>query len=95
MKLASMLLLGALVVGGKALSSPTRDAAPGSLTDAPYRDGLFLGRLAAQRGAPNLPSLGRWSSAEDRAHFVLGYEQAYLETAGASARVACAPNKST
>jgi hypothetical protein len=47
--------------------------------DAPYRDGLFQGRLAALRGAANRPSVGRWSSDAAREHFVLGYEEAYWD----------------
>jgi hypothetical protein len=47
--------------------------------DAPYRDGLFQGRLAALRGGANRPSVGRWSSDEAREHFVLGYEEAYWD----------------
>ena len=47
--------------------------------DAPYRDGLFQGRLAALRGGVNRPSVGRWSSDAAREHFVLGYEEAYRD----------------
>ena len=47
--------------------------------DAPYRDGLFQGRLAALHGSANRPSVGRWSSDEAREHFVLGYEEAYWD----------------
>ncbi len=35
--------------------------------------------LDAQRGEENRPSIGRWSRDEDRAHFVLGYERAFLQ----------------
>lgn len=52
---------------------------PAPLNDAPYRDGLFQGQLATQRGSPNRPSLGRWTNTEDQAHFALGYEQAFVE----------------
>jgi len=47
--------------------------------DAPYRDGLFQGRLAAPRGGADRPNVGRWSSDDARAHFIQGYEQAYRD----------------
>lgn len=46
-------------------------------TQAPYRDGLFQGRLAAERGASMAPVLSRWSDNADRAVFVLGYSRGY------------------
>jgi hypothetical protein len=46
-------------------------------TDAAYRDGLFQGKLAADRGHKPIPSVGRWSSGEDRSSFVAGFTQGY------------------
>src|SRR5881394_2086402 len=46
-------------------------------TNAAFRDGTYLGNLAASRGeSPHLAS-GRWSRAEDRASFTYGYQQGY------------------
>jgi len=45
--------------------------------DGAYRDGLYVGKLAAERerrlGAP----IGRWSSERDRTAFLAGYEITY------------------
>jgi hypothetical protein len=48
-------------------------------TDAAYRDGLYLGRLAAERGTEPHLAIGRWATAEDRASFTAGYQRAYSE----------------
>lgn len=48
-----------------------------SVTSAAFRDGLFLGSQAVQRGEPSPPSVGRWTTAADRALFEEGYQQAY------------------
>lgn len=47
-------------------------------TDAAFRDGLFLGERDAKQGRLHHVSAGRWSSTNDRAQFVAGYEAAYL-----------------
>jgi len=46
-------------------------------TDGAYRDGLYVGRLAAQGNRPARPLIGRWSTEADRASFVAGYERGY------------------
>ncbi len=52
-------------------------------TDAAFRDGLYLGQLDAKSGRTPHLSVGRWSSAKDRASFKSGYQQSYrdVETA--------------
>jgi hypothetical protein len=47
---------------------------------AAFRDGLYMGKLAAKRGAPMRLASGRWSTLGDRALFALGYEQGYHES---------------
>ena len=54
-----------------------------SLTAA-YRDGLYVGKLAAQRGEQRPPPVGRWSAQNDREAFLAGYEQSNAEIAKAS-----------
>jgi hypothetical protein len=55
-------------------------------TDGPFRDGLFVGRLAAEGGRPDVPQIGRWSKTGDRASFLAGYQQGYGDVlAGATA----------
>jgi hypothetical protein len=49
------------------------------ITNGAFRDGLYLGKLTAQRGAAlNIPT-GRWSSSVDRVSFTAGYRQGYTE----------------
>ena len=48
-------------------------------TRAAFRDGLYLGGLAAQRGEEPHVSEGRWSNQADRALFTTGYAQGYDE----------------
>jgi hypothetical protein len=48
-------------------------------TDGAFRDGLFVGRIDAERGRkPHLAS-GRWSAQQDRSSFVAGYQQGYRQ----------------
>ena len=42
-----------------------------------YRDGLYLGRLAAQHGSNRHVPTGRWSTVADRTAFHRGYEEGY------------------
>jgi len=53
-----------------------------SLTAA-YRDGLYVGKLAAQRGEQRLAPVGRWSTQTDRDAFLAGYQQANAQIAEA------------
>lgn len=47
--------------------------------DGAYRDGLYLGRSAAQRRQPFRPPAGRWGNEADRASFVAGYRRGYRD----------------
>jgi hypothetical protein len=47
--------------------------------DAAFRDGFYLGRIAAKAGAAPYIAIGRWSTAEDRASFTSGYQRGYNE----------------
>jgi len=57
-------------------------------TDAAFRDGLFQGRLDAERGRRQHLAIGRWNVDADRRLFVSGYLHAYREM---YARVASEP----
>jgi hypothetical protein len=46
-------------------------------TDGAFRDGLYVGRLAAEGGRPPHPQIGRWSNEHDRTSFVAGYRRGY------------------
>lgn len=45
--------------------------------DGAYRDGLYIGKLAAENGRRSRPPIGRWSGEKDRASFRAGYEHTY------------------
>ncbi|MDP9339441.1 MAG: hypothetical protein M3P45_11280, partial [Acidobacteriota bacterium] len=48
---------------------------------APYRDGVYLAKLAQQRGGLHTPSIGRWANAEQRQAFSAGYGPAGAQVA--------------
>lgn len=54
--------------------------------DGAFRDGLYLGKLAAEHGDPIRPAIGRWSAYQDRSMFTAGYYRGYHESL-ANARV--------
>ena len=45
--------------------------------DGAYRDGLYLGKLAAESGQQARPAIGRWSTDHDRALFTAGFTAGY------------------
>jgi len=45
--------------------------------DAAFRDGLYLGRLAAEAGSEPHVARGRWATLGDRAMFSAGYQEGY------------------
>lgn len=56
--------------------------------DGAFRDGLYLGKLAAEGGQPPRPTIGRWSTEQDRSMFTAGYRRAYTESLTARANPA-------
>jgi hypothetical protein len=44
-------------------------------TDAAYRDGLYLGKLARAAKREGRVPIGRWATEKDRASFVAGYRE--------------------
>jgi hypothetical protein len=48
-------------------------------TSAPYRDGLYLGKLAAAGGREPRISSGRWTTEADRTSFTTGFQQGYQD----------------
>jgi hypothetical protein len=48
-------------------------------TDGAFRDGLYLGQLAAERGSESHIAVGRWATPDDRSSFTVGYQQGYNE----------------
>ncbi|MGA7915907.1 MAG: hypothetical protein WCA00_11780 [Candidatus Acidiferrales bacterium] len=49
------------------------------VSDASFRDGLFQGKLAVQRGAAKNPATSRWNTEANRAAYAAGYERGYDE----------------
>jgi hypothetical protein len=58
---------------------PNINAEAAFATDGPFRDGLFLGKLAAENGLVQRPPIGRWSTERDRAMFSAGYRRGFQE----------------
>ncbi len=54
--------------------------------DGAFRDGLYLGKLAAQASQPQRPAVGRWSTEQDRSMFAAGYHRGYNESPTSSQR---------
>jgi hypothetical protein len=52
---------------------------------APFRDGLFQGKLAKQRGQQARVSQSRWALGEDQSAYERGYQHAFAKHAGAQA----------
>jgi hypothetical protein len=68
---------------------PTWNAEARLAADGAFRDGLYLGKLAAENGQPLRPTIGRWSRDQERAMFAAGYRRGYTEyRAGANAEAA-------
>jgi hypothetical protein len=72
----------ALLAHSERAARPVRNAAQSLDTDGAFRDGLYVGRLAAESGEPYRPLVGRWSSDADRASFRKGYLSGYTDSNG-------------
>ncbi len=49
------------------------------VTSGPFRDGLYIGKLAAERGGESHISSGRWATEANRASFKAGFQQGYQD----------------
>jgi hypothetical protein len=58
---------------------PVSNPTVAQITDGAFRDGLYLGRLDADRGAQLHVARGRWATAEDRVSFIAGYQRGYSD----------------
>jgi len=96
---ARRILLGAALIGsilgiGAALSPVGAGNSSGNTgakviniayaNNAPYRDGLYVGRLHAESGRAPKTTTSRWSTAPDRAAFMEGYREGYQLAAKAA-----------
>jgi hypothetical protein len=49
-------------------------------TNGAFRDGLYLGKLAARNGEPPHIAIARWATDKDRSAFREGYERGFSQT---------------
>jgi len=81
MKTISLFALAlTLGMGTASMLHHTSNQSAAQTTDAAFRDGLYLGRLAAEAGAEPHIARGRWATLGDRALFAAGYQQAYSDS---------------
>jgi len=67
----------AMVANSHGTSKPNATLDAHLNADGAFRDGLYLGKLAAESGQPPRPAIGRWSTEQDRAMFAEGYRRGY------------------
>lgn len=80
----SLLLAAALVTVGTSKIqqfSSNSETAAAQTSDAAYRDGVYLGKLYAERGVQARPAEGRWNQQQDRTNFAAGYWAGYEQAA--------------
>lgn len=70
----------AMLDNRKRATSPDASAESRLAVNGAFRDGMYLGKLAAANGEPQRPPVGRWSREQDRATFTAGYERGYIES---------------
>jgi hypothetical protein len=68
-----------MLYGDRHQNSPAANDNVAQITDGAFRDGLYLGRLAAESGSEPHVAVGRWAATKDRASFTAGYQRAYGE----------------
>ena len=92
-KLAAYVMAIAVCLGTSALLANSRRSINRSAvlelrwsTDGAFRDGLYLGKLDAERGQPLHPPVGRWSTDQDRSMFAAGYRRGFDESLAAAVR---------
>ena len=78
---ASVIALGmgmaSMLHGDRPVAYFTANDNVAQTTNGAFRDGLYLGRLAAERGIAPRIARGRWATAEGQASFTAGYERGY------------------
>jgi hypothetical protein len=69
-------------------AKPTTPSEALLANDGAFRDGLYLGKLAAEGGQQSRLAIGRWSTEQDRSQFAAGYRRGYEQARGANAEPA-------
>lgn len=67
----------AMLANGGHAARPAQTVNMKLAADGAFRDGLYIGKLAAKGGQLARPPIGRWSNERDRASFVDGYRRGY------------------
>ena len=82
--MSKILLYSLIVIGLSATAMVQANSGPRNMqsesvlaADGAFRDGLFLGRFSAANGQAMRPPVGRWSTEQDRAMFLAGYQRGY------------------
>ncbi|MGC2196004.1 MAG: hypothetical protein WA628_15110 [Terriglobales bacterium] len=87
MKKQSLFVLAAVLCVGLGLVAASSRGLRGALNvkqaDAAYRDGAYQAKIDVDSGRKPHFSSGRWSTDQDRASFIAGYEQSYRTLAEA------------
>lgn len=60
--------------------NPAQKSEAALAADGAFRDGLYLGKLAAGRNQPPRAAVGRWFTEHDRSMFTVGYFRGYKES---------------
>jgi len=85
-KISLYVLVIALSAGSAATVQKVRrtkanpDIPPSVDANGAFRDGLYLGKLAARKGEQPHVAIARWARDEDRAAFREGYERGFGQT---------------
>jgi hypothetical protein len=69
----------AMLGSGPPFHQPEASAEARLEGDGAFRDGLYMGKLAAESGEARHPAIARWSTEQDRATFTAGYRRGYNE----------------
>ena len=80
---ASAILIGlgtVAAIGNHHLDPPSATEDVNQANDGAFRDGIYLGKLAAARGAESHVAIGRWVAPKDREAFRAGYQRGYNES---------------
>jgi hypothetical protein len=89
---ASVVALGfgifPMVQGNRYPKLAKDQANPAYALNGAFRDGLYLGKLAAAAGERSHAAVGRWATSEDRASFSDGYSAGYEEILASRAATA-------
>lgn len=75
--LGIILITAVLIVGALGIKGAGASDGYNQNLNVAFRDGTYIGKLAAERGERLHIPWGRWAETSDRKSFVAGYKQAY------------------